>query len=152
MLYYHASAGFPPKETFLDAVHAGNYATWPGLTTQLINKQFPDSNETQKGHIKGQHHGIQSTGKKALDDIVAKEQHIQIKPDTENAPISQAKLYDDIFMRIVDLANTIYSDQTGAFLFILQCGNKYIMVAIHVNANNIFFKPKKKMEGEMIVA
>jgi hypothetical protein len=27
VLYYHAAAGFPPKETFLDTVQAGNYTT-----------------------------------------------------------------------------------------------------------------------------
>ena len=51
-LWYHAAAGFPPKETFLRAVRHGNYATWPKLTTSLINKYFPDSDETIKGHIK----------------------------------------------------------------------------------------------------
>jgi hypothetical protein len=54
MLYYHAAVGFPTKETFLDAVQAEIYATWPGLMTQLINKHFPNSDETQKGHMKGQ--------------------------------------------------------------------------------------------------
>ncbi len=41
LLYYHAAAGYPMKETFLSAVRAGNFATWPGLTTQLISKYFP---------------------------------------------------------------------------------------------------------------
>ena len=52
--YFHAAAGFPTKETFLEAVRAGNFTTWPGLTTTLIAKHFPDSDETQKGHMKGQ--------------------------------------------------------------------------------------------------
>jgi hypothetical protein len=45
ILYYHAAAGFPTKETFLAAIRAGNYATWLGLTTALTNKHFPDSDE-----------------------------------------------------------------------------------------------------------
>ncbi len=36
-LWYHASAGFPPKETFIDAVGNGNYATWLKLTVPFIN-------------------------------------------------------------------------------------------------------------------
>jgi hypothetical protein len=48
ILYHHASAGFPIKETFLNAVRAGNYATWPGLTIAALHKYFPDSDETQK--------------------------------------------------------------------------------------------------------
>ena len=53
LMHFHALVGFPTKETFTDAVRAGNYATWPGLTTTLISKHFPDSDETQKGHMKG---------------------------------------------------------------------------------------------------
>jgi hypothetical protein len=48
--WYHASAGFPPKETFIDAVRNGNYATWPNLTMTLINQYYPDLDEL--------HHGI----------------------------------------------------------------------------------------------
>jgi hypothetical protein len=58
LMYFHAAAGFPTKESFTDAVRAGNYATWPGLTTTLISKHFPDSDETQKGHMKGQRKGV----------------------------------------------------------------------------------------------
>jgi len=57
-LWYHASAGFPVKEQFIKAVRNGNYATWPKLTITLINKYMPDSDETAKGHLKGQRQGI----------------------------------------------------------------------------------------------
>ncbi len=57
-LWYHASAGFPVKEQFIKAVRNGNYATWPKLTVTLINKYMPDSDETAKGHLKGQRQGI----------------------------------------------------------------------------------------------
>ncbi len=114
MLYYHASAGFSTKESFLDAVRAGNYATWPSLITAMISKHFPDSDEMQKGHMKGQHQGVRSTKQKALEHILAREQPIKIEPGTETSP-TQIKQHDDIFIQIVDLANTIHSDQTGAF-------------------------------------
>ncbi len=153
VLYYHAAAGFLPKKTFLDAVRTGNYTTWQGLTTQLINKHFPDSNETQKGHMKGQRQGVQSTRQKALEYIIAREQHNKIKPGTEDAPKSNIKQHDNMFIKIMDLTNTTHSDQTGAFPFTSQCSNRYTMVAIHINANYIFCKQMKtKTEGEMIAA
>jgi hypothetical protein len=118
----------------------------------MINKHFPDSDETQKGHMKGQRQEVLSTRQKALDYIVANEQHIKIEPGTENAPKSHIKQHDNMFIKIADLSNTIHSDQTGAFPFTSQCGNRYIMVAIHINVNYFFCKPmKKKIEGEMIV-
>ncbi len=61
LMYLHTAAGFPVKETFFDAVRARKYTTWPGLTTTLIAKHFPDSDETQKGHMKGQRKGVRST-------------------------------------------------------------------------------------------
>jgi hypothetical protein len=53
----------------------------------------------------------------------------------------------------MDLADTIHLDQTGAFPFTLQRGNRYIMVIIHVNTNYIFVEPmKNKTKGEMIAS
>jgi hypothetical protein len=50
--YLHAEAGFPTKETWLKAIACGNYASWPGVTTIKVKKYFPESVETQKGHMK----------------------------------------------------------------------------------------------------
>ena len=52
--YLHATAGFPVKETWLNAIKAGNYVTWPGVTTTAVRKHFPESDETQQGHMKKQ--------------------------------------------------------------------------------------------------
>ena len=38
--YYHAAAGFPTKETWTDAIWAGNYDPCPGLNVKWINKYF----------------------------------------------------------------------------------------------------------------
>jgi hypothetical protein len=79
ILYHHALAGFPIKETFLNAVRTGNYATWPGLTIMALHKYFPDSDEMQKGHMKGQGQGIRSTKQKTLDHLVESEKLVKIK-------------------------------------------------------------------------
>jgi hypothetical protein len=101
LLYYHALAVFPVKETFLDAVRVGNYATWPGLTTTLIAKHFPDLEETQKGHMKGQWKGIQSTK-------VREQVEIKIEPGTEVLPQQPMKKQHDIFVIIYELAEEDY--------------------------------------------
>ena len=44
---YHAAAGFPTKETWIRAISAGNYNTWPGLNVKTASKHFPESKETQ---------------------------------------------------------------------------------------------------------
>ena len=58
----HAAAGFPVKETWIRAVRAGNYTTWPGLSVKSIQKYCPyDAEETLKGHMRGQRQGFRST-------------------------------------------------------------------------------------------
>jgi hypothetical protein len=69
-LCYHALTGFPPKETFIDAVRSGNYETWPKLTMTLISRYYPNLDKTVNGHLKGQRQGIQSTKQKALEKII----------------------------------------------------------------------------------
>ena len=41
----HAATGFPVKETWIRAVRAGNYTTWPGLSVKPIQKYCPDDVE-----------------------------------------------------------------------------------------------------------
>ena len=48
----HAAAGFPTKDLWIKAIKNGNYATWPGITVEAVNKHFPESVETQEGHMK----------------------------------------------------------------------------------------------------
>ncbi len=64
-----------------------------------------------------------------------------------------AKRFNDISVRVENLAESIPSDQTGAFLYTLQRGNRYVMVAIHLDTSYIFCEPMKyRKEGEMIKA
>jgi hypothetical protein len=49
--FQHAALGFPAKATLLNAIHHKNLVTFPGMTSGNVGKFFPESNETQKGHI-----------------------------------------------------------------------------------------------------
>ncbi len=151
-LWYHASTGFPTKETFVDAIRKGNYATWPRMTVTLINCYFPDLDKTIKGHLKGQCQGIRSTKQIALEKIINKEQ-VRIKIEGENSTFHHIPIIKThkAFFRIKDLSNSIHSDQTGAFPFTSQCGNRYIMVAIHLDANYIFVEPMSSRSKEEMI-
>ena len=132
------------KETFIKAVRAGNYATWPKLTVNLIHKYMPDADETAKGHLKGQRQGLRSTKQRAFDKLIEIEE-TRIKIEGENShfrPPNPTKL-NDMFVQVVDLTEEIHTDLTGAFPHTSQRGNRYIMVAIHLDANYIFAEPMK---------
>ncbi len=74
---------------------------------------------------------------------------IKVEPGTEE--VLPEKRHNDIFFCINDLAKSIHSNQTGTFPYTLQRGNRYVMIAIHLDANYIFCKPtKNKLEDEMI--
>jgi hypothetical protein len=90
LLYHHALAGFPPMETFLAAVRAGNYATRPSLTTTLIHKHFPNLDKTQKGHMKGQQKGVQSTKLSAPVTIKVREQQTHHRQPSQSATTSSS--------------------------------------------------------------
>ncbi len=144
LLYHHASAGFLPKETFLAIVRAGNYATWPTLTTTLILKHFPDLDKMQKGHMKWQQKGVW------LAKVTAPVT-IKVEPGTAKPPPPTIKKHFNIFVVVYKLLDTVHTDQTSIFPIISQQGYWYIMVGIHLDANYIFCKlMKNQTKGKMI--
>jgi hypothetical protein len=69
--HLHAAAGYPVKDTWINIIKVGNFVTWPGLTAATVRKHFPESDETEKDHIKKQHQGVRST--KIKEEELAKE-------------------------------------------------------------------------------
>jgi hypothetical protein len=59
--YLHAAAGHPTEDTWLKAIRKGNYNSWPLVDMKKVRKYFPESEETQFGHMRGQRQGVQST-------------------------------------------------------------------------------------------
>ena len=61
MQYYQAAAVFPTKPSWLKAIKNKQYASWSGLTWEAVNKHFPESEETLKGHGRKMRSGLRST-------------------------------------------------------------------------------------------
>ena len=140
--YLHASAGYPTKETWLKAIRQphSSYSTWPLVNVKNVNKHFPESEETQKGHMKSQRQGVRST---KITPKKQEPQETQQEQPTEN----------DIIIRTYDTNDTMYTDQTGKFPHTSSRGNRYQMILFHVASNSIWVEPtKNKTEGEMILA
>ncbi len=139
--YLHAAAGFPVKETWLNAVQGGNYVTWPGLKAAAVRKHCPDSDETQKGHMKKQRQGVRLTKRKDESTTQAETNHTDPRP----------KKMRDVSIKIHNAVETMHSDQTGRFPATSSRGNQYVMVLVEVDGNYINTKPlKNKSEGAMI--
>ena len=53
--YLHGSPSFPTKATWLKSIWKDNYLIWPLINDNIVNKLFPESEETQKGHMRNKH-------------------------------------------------------------------------------------------------
>ena len=87
----------------------------------LINRYCPDSDETMKGHLKGQRQGIRSTKQVALDKIIENKE-VRIIIEGEGSPFHQIPItkMHEAFFRINNLTDSIHTNQTGAFPFTSQ--------------------------------
>ncbi len=56
--FLHATLGHPVMATLLTVAQHGNLVTFPGMTPQNISRHFPESDETQKGHMKQTKQGV----------------------------------------------------------------------------------------------
>ena len=74
----------------LVAARNGNLTTFPGLTTDNIAKFFPESDESQKGHMQQSRQGVQST--KVIDEDAA----------LEFSPTPGVK-HKDVYLRALDM-------------------------------------------------
>ena len=137
--FLHAAAGFPPRLTWLKAIRMGNYDSWPMISVKNVNKYFPESNETQKGHMRQTREGIRTTKIKETNE--------------ENLPEKPLKKERDIMIKTYEMRELIATDQTGKFPITSSRGSKYIMVMCEIDGNAILTATmKNRTEGEMIKA
>ena len=98
--YLHACAGYPTHETWVKAIRAGNYVSWPGLTVKKVNKFYPETDETPKGHMRQTRQGVRS-----------KKERVVVR-DENNEAVPRTKKHD-LYVCVDQVKETIYTDQTG---------------------------------------
>eukprot|EP00956_Cyclotella_meneghiniana_P043212 scaffold258103_cov212-Cyclotella_meneghiniana.AAC.1 len=142
--WYHAAAGYPTKATWIKAIDAGFFATWPMLTSKSVRKHYPESDETTKGHMRRIKSGVRST----------KEQ-VQEPEEVSEALTRLAELrkkHRDVYVQVKEASEIIYTDQTGRFPVTSSRGHKYIMVLVEIDGNYIAMEPMRSKEtAEMIL-
>ncbi len=110
--YLHAAAGYPVKDTWVKAINAGNYTTWPGLTATVARKHFPESDKTQKGHMKCQQQGVRLT--RTLQTITEDDKE-HMTPNSDESPAPKPKKMQDMYIKIHNASETMHTDQPGQF-------------------------------------
>ena len=106
------------------------------LTAKRVKKYYPETSETPKGHLNQVRQNVRSTKPKPMEE-----------PKIDKL---RGKKRKDIFVKVYNMKEKIYSDQTGKFPKTSLRGNKYIMVMVEVDSNVILVEPmKSKHDDEM---
>ena len=137
--WMHAVCGYPVKSTWLKAIKAGNYVGWPMLTERNVQKYYPETTETAKGHLNQTRKNVRSTKAKPMP--------------LETCDTSQlhGKKVRDVYTETYRVRETMFSDQTGQFPTRSQRGNKYIMVMVEIDSNAILVEPMKSRKDEEMI-
>ena len=148
--YYHAAAGFPTKPLWLKAIKNKQYASWPGLTWEVVNKHFPESEKTLKGHGRKTRSGLQSTKTSSqIDD----DDKITNATEFTHSPTKQKEAIICTFDLSDEAERRMYTNQTGRFPKKSSQGHQYIMVLIKIDSNAILVEAMKNQSmGEMMRA
>jgi hypothetical protein len=128
--WLHAVCGYPVKSTWMKAIKAGNFHGWPLLSATNVLKYYPETAETPKGHLNQNRRNVRSTKPKHP----IKELHsTQLRGRKE----------PDIYTKVYNKRETIFTDQTGKFPTRSQAGHQYIMIMVEINSSAILVEPFK---------
>ncbi len=102
--FYHACLDFLVKDTWLDAIKAGNCDMLPGLSYSNIACYCPDSDEIILGHLAQMRQNVQSTKpqSKSCPNL----------PSTIKTPMPLPTASQEVFLHVYPISK-LYTDDTG---------------------------------------
>ena len=138
--WLHAVCGYPVKSTWIKAIKAGNFHGWPLLTATNVLKYYTETIETPMGHLNQTRKNVRSTKPKhPLEELHSN----QLRGRKEH----------DIYTKVYDTRETIFTDQTGKFPTCSQTGHQYIMIMVEIDSSAILVEPiKNGKDAELVCA
>lgn len=119
--FLHGACGNPVPSSWIKAIDKGHFATWPGLTSEMVKKHLPKSEATIKGHLNQIRKNVRSTKQPTLE---------------EDIQTSQEKT-EYVYATIIEPTDKIATDLTGRFPITSKRGGKYIMILYDYDSNAI---------------
>ncbi len=126
--FYHACLDFLVKQTWLDAVKAGNCDLFNGLTYSNVSRYCPDANKTILGYLAQQCQNVRSTKPKPAMPLAP-------TPTSNPPPLLDVPSHQ-VFIKVHPISQ-LYTDNTSCFWVKACLGNQYVMNAYHANGNLI---------------
>ena len=127
--WMHASLGYPAAVTWLAACRHGNLIGFPFSDVKYIRKFYPETDETPAGHLNMQRQNVRSTKPKAQPF------------EQVDSTALRGRKERDVYIKVFEAKNTIFSDQTGRFPVTSNSGNKYIMLMVEIDSNAVLVEP-----------
>jgi hypothetical protein len=144
--FLHAAAFSPVQETWLKAIWAGHFATWPGLTEDLVRKHLPKEIASVKVHLSQRRKNLRPT-----TTTVAMHAPEEIGLDYFTPEAANIKTHQ-VFAAMVDVGK-IYGDLTGRFPIQSSRGHQYILTLYDYDSKKNLEEPmKNRTDKEMIRA
>jgi hypothetical protein len=153
--YLHRAAGHPVKKTWLSVIKAGEYATWPGLTYELVSNHLYDTEETAMGHLHKKRQNIRSTKIKPVQDKPIQNTVEDLEPELQGQFFIKKNRTERVGVHLVgmdELNGMISTDQTGRFPIKLLKGKLCIMVLYNYDSNVILAETMKSRKAPNLVA
>jgi hypothetical protein len=148
--YLHHACFSPTKSTWLKAINAGYFATWPGLTAELVSKHLPKSIATAKGHRRQERQNLRSTATPLRPKTLITNLDAEFELTLKHSDRTRTNW---VYQQAVQVSGQICSDQTGRFPVTSSKGNQYIMAVYDYDSNHILAEPlKSRSEHELVRA
>jgi hypothetical protein len=148
--FYHASLFSLSLSTWCQAIDAGHFTTWPGITSSAFRKYPPQSTPMHQGHLNQVQANIRST---------------RLPASIMQQPTTDADIVEDVAPPAEDNTSTrliyadwyctssmVYTDPTGKCIVPSVSGNQYVLVVYEYDSNYIHAEPAIDRTGPSIIS
>jgi len=150
--FYHASMFSPALSTWCTAINAGNFTSWPELTSAQVRQYPPQSIALVKGHFDPERANVRSAKLTAKKHEITTSRPVADPTPESLAPKTAALKTNFLYADCQPATGQIYTDPTGRFVVPSVSGNSYILVVYDYNSNFIHAEPMRNRTKEVILA
>jgi hypothetical protein len=150
--YLHGCCFGPNKKTFIQAIRNGNFITWPGLESSIIERHMITPVATAKGHLDQERKNLNSTKVIKINDEIFPSKLNENNEDFFPSKLNDQAVTQDLCAMITPFEpkKTAYSDLTGRFPYKSSRGNEYLLVVYDYDSNAILVEAIKNRTAAVI--
>ena len=146
--FYAGAAGWPVKKTWIAAINNGYFASWPGLTADLVSAHYTTQIPTVMGHLHARRSGIRST--KPTPEKLSTTEAL-IAPPRPHILRRQAHQVGAHLITLPSLKGAIATDFCGRYPHTSNRGMQYVFVLYDYDSNAILAAPTKSRSGANMI-